>query len=92
MKKGQLKGGKIATPVRDMLSSEVYNGVVFHCEDNQHAETTRLAALILRGRNNYTFNTHRNGKDLIVYKDGWDYEPQTFGVDISKRSKSKQTG
>ena len=35
MKKGELKGGKIATPVRDMLASDVFNGVVFRCSDER---------------------------------------------------------
>lgn len=68
MRVGQIIGGKIATPVRNMLQSTVYNGVIFHCEDVKHAETTRTAALTLRLRNDYNYKTHRHGSDLIVYK------------------------
>lgn len=84
MKTGQKIGGKVATPVREMLSSDVYNGVVFHCEDGEHAERTRIAALILRTRNNYSYKTARRGDRLIVYKDEFNYEPVTFDVEIER--------
>lgn len=80
MRPGQLVGGKIATPVRDMLSSSIYNGVVFECEDAKAAERTRTAALVLRGRNNYDYHTRRSGKNLIVYKGDDTEEPLYFHV------------
>ena len=84
MRSGQLIGGKVATPVREMLSSDIYNGVVFHCEDEDHAEITRLAALVLRNRNHYSYRTARRGNKLIVYKDEFNFEPFTFDVEIER--------
>ena len=84
MRAGQQKGGKVATPVRTMLSSLNYNGVAFHCEDAKHAETIRMDALMLAHRNNYDISTTKRGSRLIVYKDGWKDEPCIFDVDISR--------
>lgn len=84
LRSGQIVGGKIATPVREMLSSRTYNGVIFQCESPEHAETTRTAALTLKLRNDYDIKTSRKGSNLIVYKDnGIDY-PHMFRVDIPK--------
>lgn len=82
MRKGQLKGGKVATPIREMLDSPVYNGVVFHCEDERHAETVRFDALVLKWRCEYDIHTAKRGSNLIVYKDGWEYEPENTDVVI----------
>ena len=84
MRPGKLLGGKIANPVREMLASEVYNGVIFHCSSPEHAETTRIAALTLKLRNDYQIKTNRKDSDIIVYKnDGIDY-PNFFAVDNYK--------
>ena len=84
MRTGKLLGGKIANPVREMIASEVYNGVIFRCGSPEHAETTRTAALTLKLRNDYSIKTNRRGGDLIVYKDdGIDY-PNFFAVDNYK--------
>ena len=82
MRAGQLKGGKVATPIRDMLSSELYNGVIFHCGTRERAETTRVAALVLKGRNKYEYRTRRNGTDMIVYKGGLDDDIEGFDVNL----------
>lgn len=80
MQAGKILGGKIATPVREMISSREFNGVIFRCSSPKHAETTRTAALTLKLRNNYDIKTSRKGNDLIVYKDnGIDY-PRMFSV------------
>ena len=84
MKKGELKGGKIATPIRDMLSSEIYNGVIFRCDNVEAAEVTRITALVLRERNHYDYRTSRRGDDLIVYKDFEFGEACFFEVDIRR--------
>ncbi len=80
------RGGKLATPIRDMLMSPEYNGVVFHCEDKKHAESSRYAALMLKWRYKYDLKTARRGSDLIVYKEGWDYEPENMEVTITRGS------
>lgn len=80
MKKGELRGGKIATPIRTMLDSEIYNGVVFHCDDDGAAETVRMAALMLRRRNNYTYRTTKRKNGLVVYKGNDTDEPNWFTV------------
>ena len=81
MHAGKILGGKIATPVREMISSRDFNGVIFRCSSPKHAETTRTAALTLKLRNNYDIRTSRKGSDLIVYKgDGIDY-PHMFSID-----------
>lgn len=80
MRAGQLVGGKVATPVREMLSSDIYNGVVFKCDDVKAAERTRTAALVLRGRNRYEYRTRRCGNNLIVYKGEDTEEPMYFSV------------
>lgn len=82
MRAGKILGGKIATPVREMISSRDFNGVIFRCNSPKHAETTRTAALTLKLRNDYEIRTSRKGENLIVYKDnGIDY-PHMFTVDI----------
>lgn len=81
MRPGQKVGGKVATPVREMLSSELYNGVIFECNDGRAAERTRTAALVLRGRNQYDYHTRRRGNKLIVYKGEDIDEPNYFTVD-----------
>lgn len=82
MKKGELKGGKIATPIREMLDSPFYNGVIFRCRDVKQAETTRMAALILRGRYHYDYRTSRKSNNLVVYKGSDIEEPSWFGVQL----------
>ena len=90
MRPGQLVGGKVATPIREMLADISYNCVNFHCEDPEHAETIRLDALMLAKRNNYDLCTHRNGKDLIVYKEGYaEYDPSPIHVDVRRGRGSK---
>lgn len=80
LRAGKILGGKIATPVREMISSREFNGVIFRCASPKHAETTRTAALTLKLRNDYDIKTSRKGSDLIVYKDnGIDY-PHMFSV------------
>ena len=81
MKKGELKGGKIATPVRDMLASDIYNGVVFRCNDERAAETVRMAALMLKKRNGYDIRTTRRNNNMVVYKGEDTEEPAWFEVD-----------
>jgi len=66
-RKGTRPGGKISTPIREMLDSDIYNGVVFHCEDPEHAEATRISALVARQRDRALFRTSRMGNDLVVY-------------------------
>lgn len=78
MKKGELRGGKIATPIRKMLDSELYNGVIFRHDDVRAAETTRMAALMLRNRNNYDIHTTKRGNDIVVYKGSDTEEPMWF--------------
>lgn len=86
MKAGDKPGGKIATPIREMLKSDLYNGVAFQCVDEEHAETTRIAALTLRLRNNYEYKTTRNQNVMTVYKDGYEYEPMVFNVALEKKN------
>ena len=81
MRSGQLVGGKIATPIREMLSSPLYNGVIFHCGSRERAEATRDAALVLKHRNKYDYRTKRNGNDMIVYVGGIDDDIEGFDVD-----------
>lgn len=69
MKKGELRGGRVATPIREMLASNIYDGVIFHCDNVRSAESTRIAALVLRERNGYDYHTARRDNDLIVYRD-----------------------
>jgi len=84
MRAGQQSGGKVATPVRDMLESLEYNSVIFHCEDDEHAETIRMDALMLRWRYRYPYKTSRKGNRVIVYKDGYEYEPNCFEVKVTR--------
>lgn len=85
MKKGELKGGKIATPIREMLASDVYNGVIFHCDSVEAAEVTRITALVLRGRNNYEYKTSRRGDDLIVYTNFDIFEDESCFFEVNNR-------
>ena len=89
--KGMLQGGKLATPIREMLNSKRYDGVVFHCDDPQHAEAIRISVLILRNRNGYSYKTRRRDNDLYVYKGNPDYyyptESNTFGVVVHAERK-----
>lgn len=82
MRAGQLVGGKIATPIRDMLSSDLYNGVIFHCGSRERAESTRDAAIVLKHRNDYEYRTKRNGNDMIVYVGGIDDDIDGFMFDV----------
>ena len=68
MRKGQLAGGKVATPIREMMENPDYSAVIFHCGTPEYAETTRIAALTLKLRNNYDIKTSRRGSDLVVYE------------------------
>lgn len=77
----------MATPVREMLSSLLYNAVAFHCEDGKHAETIRMDALMLAKRNNYSLKTAKRGKRMIVYKNGWQDDPCNFDVTITREEK-----
>lgn len=81
MKKGELKGGKIATPVREMIGSPLYNGVRFHCDNERAAEGVRMAALMLRKRNGYDIRTTKRGSSMVVYKGPDTDEPEWFDVD-----------
>lgn len=80
MRAGQKIGGKIATPIRQMLSSDEYNCVVFRCGTVEHAENTRVAALILKLRNNYDIRTSRRDGDLYVYRDEGLYDSKSLIV------------
>lgn len=78
-----MKGGKVATPIREMLGSLMHNCVEFSCEDDEHAETIRMDALMLARRNNYDISTHRYGSTLMVYKDYYaQYNPSPIHVDV----------
>lgn len=80
-----IRGGKIADPIREMLKSDDYNGVIFRCDDAEQAETVRMAALMLRWRNKYPFKTSVRDSKAIVYKEGYEYEPECFQVNMPKR-------
>jgi len=80
MGKRGLKGGKIATPIREMLDSVIYNGVVFKCNDDRAVETVRMAALMLKKRNGYEYHTTKRDKNLVVYKGCDTDEPMWFDV------------
>lgn len=82
MKKGELKGGKIATPIREMLATKLYNGVMFCCENAGAAEKVRMAALMLKKRNGYSYHTTKRGNSLVVYKGRDTDEPRWFMRDI----------
>ena len=86
MRKGVLPGGKISTPVRAMLASELYNAVIFQCDSPKDAEKTRFAALAVRRRGDYDFRTCRRGNDLIVYVDDGRYDPLAITRDLRKET------
>lgn len=68
MRSGQLIGGPIATPIRDMLKDDRIGSVIFHCEDISVAANTQAAAGMLRYRNDYKYRTRRRGNTVTVYK------------------------
>lgn len=76
MNKGRAIGGPICDPIRDMIRSRLYDGVIFHCKDDEKAERTRTTALLLKRRNGYDYRTMRRGNRLFVYKG--EYDPDTF--------------
>ena len=72
MRAGKQIGGPVADPIREMLNSSRRDGVIFHCQDGNKAETTRYAALMLKRRNGYSYKTMRKDNVLMVYKTGMD--------------------
>ena len=87
MRKGYEKGGKIITPVRKMLGSDAYDSVSFYCESEDHAESIRVAALMLKYRHRYDIHTKRSGTVLTVYrgeKDGY-IRPMSVRLERTRR-------
>ena len=83
MKRGEHPGGKITTPIRELMKSEVFNGVIFICDSPEAAESTRLAALAVRRRNGFKeLHTTRRADRIMVYKDDGDLDPATFEVNL----------
>lgn len=72
MSPGQKVGGPVANPIREMLDSKYRDGVIFECDTDEKAETTRYAALMLKRRNGYSYKTTRKANRLTVYKDDID--------------------
>lgn len=70
-----------------MLDSKQWNGVTFNCRDEEQAEKTRIAALILKKRCDYEYKTRRRGRDLTVYTCHPDKLPTTFCVDLKHYDK-----
>ena len=64
---GKKYGGKISTPIREMMANKNIDGVIFHCEDPEHAESVRISALTAKTRDKFDFHTTRMGDNLIVY-------------------------
>lgn len=83
MNKGIPIGGAMATPIRRMLKSREYNGVVFQCGTEERAERARTAALIFRRRNDYDYKTSRTSTNLLVYKGENDpFDRRHFSVEL----------
>lgn len=72
MTAGHKIGGPVADPIREMLSSNRKEGVIFECQNDHKAENTRYAALMLKRRNDYAYRTMRKGNMLTVYKEDAD--------------------
>ncbi len=62
------RGGKIVTPIREAMTDDGIDGVIFHCKNRNDAEKVRISSIIVKHRNAYDFKTHRIGADLIVHK------------------------
>lgn len=83
MNKGVPIGGTMATPIRNMLKSREFNGVMFRCGTEERAERARNAALIFKRRNNYDYKTSRTSTNLLVYKgDNDPFTRKHFSVDL----------
>ncbi len=77
-------GGKIATPIRDMLDNSDFNGVIFKFENAKKVENGRYAALMLKHRNDYNYKTKKDGSDLLVYLPEADpFDLKAFTVDMA---------
>ena len=87
MIRGDKIGGKVATPIRAMLESKVYNGVAFLCQSDEDVETVRQAAIMLRKRNGYLYYTTKRGLSLVVYKCEDTEEPNWRVVKYDRKAK-----
>lgn len=72
MTTGMKLGGPVANPIRTMLDGKNHEGVIFECDSEKRAETTRYAAIMLKRRNGYDYRTSRRGNDLLVYRNDAD--------------------
>ena len=53
MRKGSHPGGKVSSPIRELVKTNKHSKVIFICEDEDRAESVRLSALAVRRRNKY---------------------------------------
>lgn len=73
------RGGKLVTPLRDAMSSPEFDGVVFRCSSRAEAEKVRISTIVAKQRNKMDIRTHRQGNDLVAYKNGTDlYEATNY--------------
>ena len=65
-------GGKIISPIREVMDMEDVDGIAFKCRDKRHAEQTRMSSLVAKNRNNMSFKTHVKDEWLFICKPGVD--------------------
>lgn len=85
------RGGKYATPIRDMLKDEHLDGVVFVCDDPKHAETVRVCSLILKERNGYEYKTSVRDNRALIFKYERDWGDDMLNIDLRDKEKERDS-
>lgn len=81
------RGGKYATPIRQMLDDVYCDGVIFHCKDEREAESVRVCTLIFKERNGYDYKTTVYKNMAKVYKDDRIWSDAMMNIDLRDKEK-----
>ena len=85
----QQRGGKYATPIRNMLKDNNLDGIIFQCDDADHAESVRVCTLVLKERNGYDYKTSVHKNLAMIFKEGRSWGDDMLNIDL--RDKEKET-